>query len=62
MWDTDASLQIKDLMLITHALNGFYDIYSENYYDSVLKEQGVIWGYGIGNTVLGIDVFIIEKG
>lgn len=32
----------QDLMLIAHALNGFYDIYSENYYNQVLQEFKVM--------------------
>ena len=31
-----------DLVLISHALNCFYDIFSENYYDKVLIELNVV--------------------
>lgn len=31
-----------DLMLISHALNGFYDIYSEANYNEVLVSSNVI--------------------
>ena len=32
----------KDLLLVSHALDTFFDIYAENYYNKQLLEQNVI--------------------
>ena len=34
--------QIPDLMLISSALDAFYDVFSEDYYNDVLLENDVI--------------------
>jgi hypothetical protein len=34
--------QSGELLQISYSLNAFYDIFSEGFYDSILKEQSVI--------------------